>query len=223
MKARLDHTENVAQNTRTFWFKPEREMRYTAGQFTELRLPHEHPDERGDKRWFTISSSPSEPLVSITTKHATEIVSSFKQQLFGLQIGHEVNLADAMGDFVLPKDKTIPLVFVAAGIGVTPMRSMIKWLTDYSEQRNIHLIYAGHSEEEMPFVDLFEHAAIKLDKVIGQLNIQTIIKLVGPVNNQLFYMSGPEPLVEKLTKELPSFGVKPDKIVTDYFPGYTKI
>jgi ferredoxin-NADP reductase len=84
MKITLDYTENIAKNIQTFWFKPDKPVRYVAGQFIELTLPHDNPDKRGIKRWFTLSSSPTEPLISITTKHAENIVSSFKQNLFNL-------------------------------------------------------------------------------------------------------------------------------------------
>ena len=56
-----------------------------------------------------------------------------------------------MGDFVLPKDTTLPLVFVAGGIGVTPIRSMVKWLTDTDQKRTIHVIYAARSLPEIAF------------------------------------------------------------------------
>jgi len=223
MKARLDHTEDVAKNIKTFWFKPEQPVNYEAGQFTQIILPHGNTDKRGDKRWFTVSSSPTEPLLSITTKHAIDHVSSFKQTLFGLKPGTEVNLADPMGDFVLPKDKAIPLVFVAAGIGVTPMRSMVKYLTDSNEKRNIHLIYAAKSQEEVAFQSLFENYGVKLNIIIGKLEADMIAKLAGPSAGKTFYLSGPEPLVEALNKDLPNFGIDPNQIITDYFPGYTTV
>jgi len=223
MKARLDHTEDVAKKIRTFWFKPERPMNYTAGQFTELLLPHPNADERGEKRWFTVSSSPTEPLVSITTKHAVDHVSSFKQTLFSLKPGTEVNLADPMGDFVLPKDKAIPLVFVAAGIGVTPMRSIVKYLSDSGEIRNIQLVYTVKDLEELAFRSLFENYNLKLDIMIGKLEADQIAKLASPSAGKTFYLSGPEPFMEALTKDLPNFGIDPNQIITDYFPGYTTV
>ena len=101
MRAVFDHYDDESDDIRTFWFEPERELRYTAGQFTELTLEHPAPDERGKKRWFTLSSTPSAKLVSITTRHARDRSSSFKKALWNLQPGHEGDLADAKGDFVL--------------------------------------------------------------------------------------------------------------------------
>src|SRR5687767_16013481 len=110
MNVTFDHIEDIAANIKTFWFKPERPVRYTAGQFTEIYLPHPNADERGQKHWFTVSSSPTDPMVSITTKFALDRSSTFKQTLRALEPGTKLHLADPMGDFVLPKDKNIPLV-----------------------------------------------------------------------------------------------------------------
>ncbi len=63
MKVHFDHTTKEAENISTFYFKPEKPVDYTSGQFTRLNLPHDNPDDRGAKRWFTLSSSPTEPLL----------------------------------------------------------------------------------------------------------------------------------------------------------------
>src|SRR4051812_34213512 len=128
MKAIFDHSQPEAANITTFFFRPEKPVQYTAGQFTELYLPHNNPDKRGIKRWFTISSSPSEELLSITTKFTPEKGSSFKETLRKLVPGTEVHLEEPMGDFVLPKLIQTPLIFVAGGIGITPFHSILEWL-----------------------------------------------------------------------------------------------
>lgn len=234
MKAALDHVEEVAANIRTFWFRPERPARYVAGQFTELRLPHDNEDSRGNKRWFTLSSSPTEELLSITTKYAGDNSSSFKKALFDLKPGNEVTLADPMGDFVLPKDASVPLVFVAGGIGVTPMRSMVKYVLDSGEKRDIQLIYAANSLEEVAFRDLFEQYGLKPSYVInnpppnwngqsGKLSPERILSIAGDLNGKLSYFAGPEPMVESFLKGLKNLGVNKHRLVADYFPNYTQI
>jgi len=232
MLVTLDHIEDIAQNIQTFWFKPDKPLDYIAGQFIEMTLPHDNPDARGQKHWFTLSSSPTEPLISITTKHATGQVSTFKQTLFGLKVGAKIAISDAMGDFVLPKDTTLPLVFVAGGIGVTPMRSMVKWLTDKHEKRPIHVIYGARTLAEVAFRELFEEYGLKLDIILseqtgnwsgrtGHLSSELILALAGRSANQLIYVSGPEPMTEKIEAGLLASGVASDKLVLDFFPGYT--
>lgn len=231
MYVTLDHTEDIATNIKTFWFRPERPVQYIAGQYIEMTLPHDGMDDRGQKRFFTLSSSPSEEFLSITTKHAVDRVSTFKQTLFGLALGTKIHLAEPMGDFVLPKDQTLPLVFVVGGIGVTPVRSMVKWLSDTHERRQIRIIYSAHSLDEVAFRELFEDYGAKLDVILseqtadwsgrtGQLSSELILELASDHQDQLIYISGPEPMVEKLEDQLKAAAFPQDKLVLDFFPGY---
>ena len=233
MRVILEHKEPINHNITTFWFRPPGRVDYTAGQFIEMTLPHKNPDERGIKHWFTLSSSPSEPLVSITTKYVDDRGSSFKRTLFSLKPGDEIQMSDPMGDFVLPKDKTIPLVFVAGGIGVTPFHSMVKWLIDTKETRDIQVILAAATPKDTVFKELFESYAIKPIVVIskappswkgetGQLTGQRILALIGGAHGKRLYISGPEPMVEALEKDIENLGVSKDQFVGDFFPGYSK-
>jgi len=231
MKVTLDHTAQEAANIRTFWFKPERPIRYVAGQYTELTLKHDHPDERGEKHWFTLSSTPGHELVSITTKYAGDDKSStFKKTLFALEPGAELAMSEPSGDFVLPEDASRPLVFIAGGIGLTPFHSMAGWLASHGEHRNIQFIYGVRTEDEIIFEDDFEKAGIHPIIVVGEpseswggergrLSAELVFGLTHPVDNALVYLSGPEPMVESLGDALkPSLG--DERLVQDFFPGY---
>lgn len=210
-------------------------MQYTAGQFAEWTLKHDDPDDRGIKRWFTISSSPTEELVTITTKFAgTDRSSSFKKALFSLEPGAELHVSDPMGDFVLPKLIQTPLVFVAAGIGITPFHSILEFLAATGEKRPIKLLYGVHAEDEIVFQETFDkanqHATIIVSNPEaawggerGHLSAELILGLEEPSEDTLVYVSGPEPLIEKLEKDLAQKGLKKHQLILDFFPNYTEI
>lgn len=228
---KFDHHEPTAENIQTFWFKPTQPVRYTAGQFIELYLPHDKPDARGIKRWFTLSSSPNDELTSITTK-ITPDCSSFKKTLASLEPGTKLKMASPMGDFVLPKDDSIPLLFVAGGIGCTPFHSIIKYLKDTGQKRDIRMIYAANTLEEVAFKSLFE-SLDKFEIILsdppkdwqgksGRIGAG-VIQQASEDSKRHIYLSGPEPMVEKLIEELKSLGVDEKSIHGDYFPGYQPI
>lgn len=235
MKAVLDHSHTEADNIRTFFFKPEQPVRYTAGQYTELHLPDKHHDQRGTKRWFTLSSSPNSELLTITTKYAgDDKSSSFKKKLFGLKPGTTVDMAEPMGDFVLPKLIQTPLVFVAGGIGITPFHSMLEWLHETMEERPIKMLYGVRSEDEIIFQETFDRANIEPTLVVsepsdawggerGQLTAELILGLEKPSDDTLVYLSGPEPMVQALAKDLHKQGLPKNQIVSDEFPNYDAI
>lgn len=206
-------------------------MQYTAGQFIELTLKHPRPDSHGIKHWFTLSSSPTDKFISITTKLAVKDGSSFKKALRHLQYGHELTMSAPMGDFVLPKLIQTPLTFVAGGMGITPYHSILSWLAETGEKRPIKLIYAVRSEDEIIFQDTFVKAGIQPTIIVsepsaawggerGRLSAELILGLGKPTDDSLIYVSGPEPMVEILQKDLKKAGIRQHQLVLDSFPGY---
>lgn len=206
-------------------------MHYTAGQFIELTLKHNHPDDRGHKRWFTLSSSPTDKLLSISTKWAANRQSSFKKALWKLKPGEQLQMSEAMGDFVLPQLIQTPLIFVAGGIGITPYHSILAWLAATAERRPIKLLYAVNNEDEIIFQKTFEDAGVRPTIVVsqpsefwggerGQITSELVLGLEKPDQNTLIYVSGPEPMVDDLTSSLKKAGLQQSNLVVDSFPNY---
>lgn len=227
--------DKLAPTIELFTFEPQPKVNFVPGQFLEWTLPHSSPDSRGVRRWFTISSSPTEKLLLLTTRFADKS-SSFKTALRALKPHQQVFARGLEGDFVMPSDKTKPLVFIAGGIGITPFRSMIKYLVDSGERRDIILIYATKTAEDLVFMDLFHEASeafgLKIVTVVsnppenwsgykGQISPAVIKEEVPDLLSQLFYVSGPEPMVEALSQLLGEMGVPRSNIRQDFFPGYT--
>lgn len=233
MRVTLKKIEPLNNSIKTFWMEPAKPFQYTAGQYIEMSLPHPKPDERGTKHWFTLSSSPTEPLVSITTKFSVPS-STFKKTLGSLRVGDSIEISEPMGDFVLPIDASIPLVFIAGGIGVTPFRSITKWLLDTGEKRNIQVLLATSQEGDVVFEDLFRRAGFEPTLIIskpspdwqgesGHLTAEKILRIIKNSEGKQIYLSGPEPMVEALFDDLQKAGLPKEQLVGDYFPGYTPI
>ncbi len=236
MRIVFDHREQITPTVWTFAFRPDKPLHFIAGQYAEIHLPHPSADERGDRRWFTISSEPGDALVHITTKLTAKDGSSFKHALLALRPGAILNISEPIGDFVLPKDTNIPLVFVAGGIGITPIHSMVKWLHETGARRPITLLHAVHSASDLIFADLFRTYDLAFVPIVGKaskdwrgetgtLNGERIMEFAGPAlsANSLFYFSGPELMVESLIAEIKRFGIESHRIVIDYFPGYSEL
>lgn len=233
MYATFDHIEQEAPTIYTFFFKPEKPLRYDAGQFTELTIHHDNPDERGIRRWLTLSSKPSDDLFSITTRIVPDS-SSYKKTLQTLQKNTQVVVSEPMGDFVLPKDESIPLVFVAAGVGITPFHSMVTHLHETKHRRPIKFIHAVKNEDDIIFQKSFDatglHTTIVVEKPSvawggerGVLTGEHIVKITEPSQKSLFYVAGPEHFAERLQKELLALTIPRNQIVVDFFSGYSTV
>ena len=222
MQVTLHEVVQITPDTYSFWFVPEQPMRYQAGQFIELTLQHEDADTRGIRRWFTLSSSPTEPRLAITTKLPVAGTSSYKNFLYQMRPGSHAAMSSPMGDFVLPRNVQAPIVFIAGGIGITPFRSMVRWLIDNGEQRRVYLLYGAESLEHFAFRDELESYNLSSKYQVGLHSItsSSVLELIRPLVKPLVYIAGPEPMVEMLVANLQADGVPQRQLVTDYFSGY---
>lgn len=221
MKTTFVRKESQAKNIFSFYFSKPAHMHHIAGQFVELHLPHEQIDDRGKHRWFTLSSSPSEELLAITTRLSNQS-SSFKSTLHSLKPGDEVTIYEPMGDFVLPKHPHLPLLFAAIGIGCTPFRSIITSLIDSRQSRDITLLYAAPAEE-MLFKPVFASLGEKFIPLFDEkLTSEIILNEARRKHNTYIFLSGPEKAVEVLQKELIENGYDKSLILVDFFHGYAK-
>ncbi len=228
----------LAPQTYEFVFTSADRPDWIAGQYFEWTLGHPQSDQRGQRRYFTVASSPSEPHVRLGIKFASERLSSFKQSMLAMRAGDSIVAGQRDGDFTLPKDPNQKLVFIAGGIGVTPFRSMIQWLVDQQQPRDIALIYAANSVKEFVYTNIFNQAetAIRLrtlyliadpkrapanwSGLTGYLTPEIIQQQLPDYAERTFYLSGPQAMVNAYEAVLKKLDLPRRQIKTDYFPGF---
>lgn len=209
----------------SFVFKPEEAIQWHAGQFLHYTLPHDNPDERSVERWFTISSAPFENEIHLTTRFDPK-GSTFKKALHNLQIGETIEADGLEGDFVID-DPSKQFVFIAGGMGITPYRSILLDLDHKGISINAKLLYANR-DENFVFKDQLEslkskHTNFSIEYFISPQKIdEEAIKQAGEgMNDPIYYVSGPEPMVESFEKMMLAMGIVSDHFKRDFFPGYT--
>lgn len=215
---RSDEVKDVV----TFNFEPGEVVDWQPGQYMHYNLDLPDVDDKGPERWFTISSAPFEKNIHITTRLDNLPFSSFKKYLMNLKPGDEIEADGPGGKFILRQDAKRH-VLIAGGIGITPYRSMLAQLAHDQKPANAVLMYANRDEN---FIFMEE-----LEKFASQDNTFSIQKFVNkriseddikPYLNEdtVFYLSGPQGMVESYEELLPNWGLNPDKLMKDYFPGY---
>lgn len=221
---RLAGIEQAAADVYDFVFTPERTFSWRPGQYLEWTLGHKFADNRGNRRYFTIASAPTEPQVRLGVKFYNPS-SSFKRSLAAMKVGETISAAHLAGGFVLPNDKEKKLVFIAGGIGVTPFRSMIHALLDTGERRPITVLYANKTPADIAYKDIFDRAQAELGiKTVYATGVfidaAMIAREVPDYKERMFYISGPRSMVDAFKKTLTGMGVSRFKIKTDFFPGF---
>ena len=155
-----------------FLFTPNKKLIFKPGQYLGLILGNGDQDGKDRRRYFSIASSPTEADIRIGIKFHFK-PNSLTQSMLSLKSGHKLEVSQLAGDFVLSKNKNKKLVFIAGGIGVTPFRSMIKYLLDTkgrvskdgtrhdsveSKRRDIVLLYSNYKPADILYKDIFDKA-----------------------------------------------------------------
>lgn len=219
---KLKEKTKLAPQIYHFGLIPDQKFNFQAGQYLEWTLSHQNPDSRGNRRFFTIASSPTEENIQLGVR-ISDNCSSFKKALLTLGKDTIISASQLAGDFTLPKNKTEKLVFIACGIGITPFRSMVKFLMDTKDLRDIVLLYTVSTPQDFVYEELFDQAGkiigLKTIYVAGRIDDEDI-KKVPDFQNRKFYLSGSPGAVNAYKILLSQLSVKKTNIKTDYFPGY---
>jgi ferredoxin-NADP reductase/Na+-transporting NADH:ubiquinone oxidoreductase subunit NqrB len=231
----LKEKNKIGSDEYEYVFSPDRSFDFRPGQYLEWTLGHNFADNRGNRRYFTIASSPTEYDVRLGVKFY-EPASTYKRALLSMEVNDTISVSNLSGDFVLPKNKEKKLVFIAGGIGITPFRSMVQYMVDNKEKRQAVLFYSNKTLEEVAYKETFDRAQKEIGfKTIyslsnnktqipgmynGQIDAMLIIKEVPDYKERTFYISGPRGMVQAFKKTLRGLGVPWWRIKSDYFPGF---
>lgn len=201
--------------------KPGPDTSWSPGDFGIFTLPGRKIKGRS-WRIFSVASTPQEDVILIGTRTGKEI-SLFKKELTTMEPGGKVNVIGPAGWFNV-QDKTSPMVLVAGGIGITPIRSIIKQLEN-DTTRPVGVVF--QSKDYYLFGDeLLAVAAANpaITVFLSKSREETKEKLHDLTekhgNKAYYYISGPHPFVKATKKYIKLEGIKRRRILTDPFLGY---
>lgn len=205
---------------RVLELEPPAGFHHEAGQYLVLRI--ETPDGP-DLRPLSIASPPGASTIELATRLGA---SSFKRALAVLEPGATVSVSRARGTFRL--DTKWPAVIVTGGIGIAPIRSMLRHAVAQGYEHPIRLVYANRAPEEIAFHrELADLAAtfpnLQITWVVSATSDPPVAPagmhaggvdddVLGPHVSALpdarFYLTGPAPMVADMRAALRHAGVR---------------
>lgn len=229
----LERIERAAADTYDFVFTTPNRLAFQAGQYLEWTLGLDHSDNRGNRRYFTVASAPTEGEVRLGVKFYRK-PSAFKRALGDMAPGDTIHATQIAGNFTLPSDPHKKLAFLAGGIGITPFRSMLQYLIDENEARPITVLYGCESQEDIAYGDVLDAAERKLGirtvyavargtrrgQYPGYIDARLVKSAIPDYRERIFYVSGPQPMVQAMRHTLTGMGVHRSRIKVDFFPGF---
>jgi len=229
---RVVEVKKEASDVYTLKFAPstgQKVFDYFPGQFHFITL-HRNNLPVEEHHW-TISSSPTEKNhITSTIKELGDFTKTIGQT----KQGDTATLHGAFGHFSYvfhPEEKD--LVFLAGGIGITPLMSMLRHMRDTKSTLPVLLIYANKQEivfhEELLEMERGQHPRLKVVNVLshpsadwkgerGHVDSEKLDRYLGhQLKGKSFYLSGPAGLVELFTKELQRLKIPKSKIHIEIF------
>jgi ferredoxin-NADP reductase len=223
----------IAQSTMLFSFNKPDGFSYTAGQYVTLYLDKEE-DLKKNWRYFSLCSAPYEKKLMMATRLTD---SDFKHKLERLLVGQNVFCSEPDGNFILPENTSMPVVFLAGGIGITPVRSMVFEVLRKQIPYNLYLFYSNRRPVDTPFFQEFanindpiltyiptmtslDNTDKNWDGQTGYIDYKLIIDYIDNVLDCRFYIVGSPGFVKAMNDMLYKHNISVNNIVFEEFLGY---
>lgn len=210
---------------------------YKPGQFLTLILPIEGKEVR---RSYSLSSTPHEaPRLSVTIKRVSGGLMS-NYLIDQVKIGDEIKVMEPTGNFCLtcaPDNQRHVLLF-GAGSGITPLMSILKTVLQEEPQSQATLLYGNRDEDSVIFKEQLQQLEATYGQRFhveyiysqprqacdhrGRMNQSMIIKILerlqlAKISNGLYFMCGPEGMMEEVRHALDVLHVPADRIFRESF------
>ncbi len=217
-KITLRGRKHLTADYYAFHFDKPEGLTFEEGQYGVF-LIDDRPVEGRNLRAFSFASSQHESNLMIATKIVNE-PSDYKRQLLEMEDGAEMTVAGPTGRFTLEPDHDA--VFIAGGIGITPIRSMLmtRHVHDYNTK---HVLIYSELNEAYPFADeLNELKGVDIHYTSGVEPTRNQIEAVAAahMNEAYYYLAGSPGFVSGIQDQLVLLGIQPDRIKYDRFTGY---
>src|ERR1035437_4881416 len=146
-----------------------------------------------------------------------------------VQVSDLLDFAGPSGAFVFTGRECKCLTFIAAGVGITPLMSVTRYLTDRSWPGEIFLLYSCHSPRDFIFKEELEylqrrHSNLHVIATVtiaegtdwkgptGRITKQFIAQSVPDITSRRVHICGPEEMMEATEKFLAELGVPKEQV-----------
>lgn len=203
-------------------------IRFHPGQFAWIKV-NDSPYTMEEHPYSFASSAECTNRLSFGVK----ALGDFSERLQAVKEGTTVYVDGPHGAFSVDRAQAPGYVFIAGGVGITPMMSFLHTMADREDPRPIILIYSTNKEEELAYSD-------EIEKLKERLDLSTVFVLDEPPHDwaaeegkitgdlldrrlpkerftRQFFVCGPGPMMAAVEKELIEDGVPRSHIQLEKF------
>jgi ferredoxin-NADP reductase len=142
-----------------------------------------------------------------------------------LKQGNAIGISDAMGEFVM-EGPAQPVLFLAAGSGITPFRSMLQQAALTKSTSPMTLLYYTRGEEKQVFAKELQALAQDYPWITVELidtthrsrvNVHHIAKFCDDAQQRAVFICGPQGFIQTAQKAATDIGVPPEQVCIEQF------
>jgi predicted ferric reductase len=223
----LDRLTQETHDTVSLYIKGRNMEKFTflAGQFFLLRFLAKH-------FWwqmhpFSTSAPPNGEEIRVTVK----VEGDYTEELIQLNPGIRIIIDGPLGKFNKTASKKEKVLFIAAGVGITPVRALIEDLA--LQGKDLILLYGNKTSKDIIFKEELEALSEKygfpihlflsretqpdFEVNLGRITLQAIQDLVPDLQEREVFLCGPVDMMKALRIGLPSIGVASEDIHFEKF------
>ena len=229
LKEIINRTETVV----SFRFLPENKIKFLPGQFVRVMFDPSDKKNKNMNKYLSFSCSPGKEYIEVTKRLSD---SDFSKALKRLTPGDKLMFQGPMGNCVFSEDYK-KVGFLIGGIGITPVISMLEYITENKLNTDIILLYSNRNHQETAFrkeLDDWKREfnniktvyiltdCIPEDEICiqGQINKELILSKVADIMQRKFFIFGPPVMVEAIKLVCIECGCSKDMIFEENFVGY---
>ena len=243
---RIDRKDQESQNITSFYLKPEDGGAlpgFMPGQYITIRVPT--ADGSTTMRNYSLSNQPGRDYFRISVKR--EVAPSagapdgYVSNLLhdNMAEGDTLEIGPPCGEFFLNVNDRHerPLVLLAAGIGITPIMSILKATLNAMPDREIILIHGCLNDDVQPFKPFIDQLALEhpnlkahyrysdmaQDDVLAEENCSAgmvdaeLIESLIPSRHADYYFCGPKPFMVNIYQDLLVWGIPASQVHFEFF------
>ena len=206
---------------------------YLPGQFLTLTV---NIDGKTVKRSYTIASSPAR-LGSCEITVRREAQGAVSAHLHdSVHEGDLLQVTGPSGKFSFTGEDRDSIVLIGGGVGVTPMMSVLRYLTDRSWQGEVYFVYGSKSDENVIYRDEIEYLRARYPNVravlvaekadsrrwpheTGFVTKDLLSRVIPGIAGRHVHLCGPPPMMSAVKAALQELGVPAGQIETEVFIG----
>ena len=185
-------------------------------------------------RSYSISSSPNQrEYVDLTVRREPRGAIS-RHMVDLLKVGDRIEAGGPVGKFTFTGKESDHIVLISAGVGITPMMSITRYLTEQSWPGDIFFIYTCHAPSDFIFANEIAvlrtrhpklHVAVTISKTEGtgwkgdrgRITKEWLARALPDLPSRRIHVCGPPSQMESIKAILTELKVPPDQVKTEAF------